>query len=404
MVAFQDRIAQSEGTSRGPGIYIHIPFCTRRCYYCDFATWGQNELPSGLTYERYTDLLIREIDIALEEARKDNRFPFSQTSLSADTLYFGGGTPSLMPIPNLERILRKLQASFDLSALSEFTLEVNPETISGENLSAWRGLGINRLSIGVQSLKDEPLLKLGRVYRRRQVLETLNANAEMLANFDVSFDLLLGVPWQEERQVLSDLKELLAFEPKHFSLYGLKVEEGTPFATLVKEKPKLAPNEDRIADELLLAEDFLSEYGFIRYEVSNFAREHKWSMHNLKYWQMLPTFAFGVSAVGFDGAVRTHNPRDFHSYESAISNGIPPAKIEILTEDELLLERLALGLRTIWGVAWKDFPEGIRETMKERSELIKNEYPELFRELNSRISLTGKGMNLLHSIVLKLVE
>jgi len=119
---------------------------------------------------------------------------------------------------------------------------------------------------------------------------------------------------------------------------------------------------------------------------------------------MLPTFAFGVSAVGFDGAVRTHNPRDFHSYESAISNGIPPAKIEILTEDELLLERLALGLRTIWGVAWKDFPEDIRETMKERSELIKNEYPELFRELNSRISLTGKGMNLLHSIVLKLVE
>ena len=362
------------------------------------------ELPGGLTYETYVEMLGKEIELVLGRRKESLDAPFHSVPLTADTLYFGGGTPSLMPIPNLERIVRKLQASFDLSTLSEFTLEVNPETISEENLSGWRELGINRLSIGVQSLKDESLLKLGRVYTRKQVLETLTSNAEVLANFDVSFDLLLGVPWQEEAQVLSDLKELLAFGPKHFSLYGLKMEEGTPFEKLAKSFPELAPNEDRIADELLLAEELLSEYGFIRYEVSNFARESKWSLHNLKYWQMVPTFAFGVSAVAFDGSIRTHNPRDFHSYASAIENGILPAILELVTKDELLFERLALGLRTIWGVAWEDFPEGVKKTMKERAESLKDDYPELIRELNSRLSLTGKGMNVLHRIVLELAE
>ncbi len=390
----------NEVTSRFPGIYIHIPFCTRRCYYCDFATWGQNELPKALTYDNYTDLLIQEIKIVLNEARKNKDPPFSETPLSADTLYFGGGTPSLMPVPYLERIVRELHNSFDLSTLSEFTLEVNPETLSRENLSAWLALGINRLSIGVQSLKDESLLKLGRVYTRRQVLESLNANAELLAKFDISFDLLLGVAWQDESQVLSDLKELLTFEPKHFSLYGLKVEEGTPFEKLIKSLPELAPNDDRIADELIMAEELLANYGFIRYEVSNFARKDYWSRHNLKYWLMVPFWGFGLSSAGFDGRARTYNPPDFQLYQKRIMFGTPAwERIEILSNEEIAYETLILGLRTHWGVEMNCLKQLGLEIPDSNLEKLERDYTELLRLENGRLALTEKGMNVAHSVI-----
>lgn len=387
-------------SSKLPGMYIHIPFCTRRCHYCDFATWGVKELAEGLTYENYADLLAKEIDMVITQREGSPYAPFHNVSLRADTLYIGGGTPSILPNPILEAILRKIRENFDLSQLQELTLEVNPETISGQKLQAWRELGVNRLSIGIQSLKDEALLNLGRAYTRQEVLETLSQFRSELSAFQLSFDLLLGVPWQDEKQVLDDIQTLLSFEPCHFSLYGLKVEEATPFERLVRAKPELAPDEDRIAEELLSAEKLLAGHSFVRYEVSNFAKVGFWSRHNLKYWTMAPFWGFGVSAAGFDGRVRTYNPKNFEEYRKRILAGIPSFSCETLSEGDYLLEKLALGLRTIWGVRLSEFPRGFAHKLSKRAEEMSKELPHLFSSSqNGRISLTGEGMNVMHSVV-----
>ncbi len=394
-----------EASAGLPGIYVHIPFCTRRCYYCNFATWGLKELPKRLSYAGYTDLLLREIELVLRNAEMRLDAPFSQTPRNADTLYFGGGTPSLLPLDELRKVVSKLKSEFELSKLKEFTLEANPETLTRENLEGWQDIGINRLSIGIQSLSDQALLNLGRVYTSKDVIQRLSDFMKELGHFQISFDLLLGIPWQDEEQVFRDIDELLRFNPVHFSLYGLKVEEGTPFEKLVNAKPKLAPSEDRIAEELTNAERLLTQYGYIRYEVSNFAKPESWSKHNVKYWRMAPFFGFGVSAAGFDRSVRTYNPRNFEDYAKSLLAGCPAFRADVLSEEDSLIEKLALGLRTIWGVKLSEFPTDFAETIRRRAMVLASEFPGLFSAYqNGAVSLTGAGMNVLHTIVSELAK
>jgi len=227
------------------GLYLHIPFCLSRCAYCDFASYAISALPEGLSFASYADALIKEAGLAAGE----------HGSLRFTTIYIGGGTPSLMPLDELRRVVAALRGVFDVSKLKEFTLEANPDTLESEKLEGWREMGVSRLSIGIQSLSDASLKELGRSYNRDEVLGALMRHRDELAAFGLSFDLLLGVPWQKPSQVLDDIRELLEFEPAHFSLYWLKVEPGTPLAKRVADEPELAPDDDRFADEMGAAEE-----------------------------------------------------------------------------------------------------------------------------------------------------
>ena len=379
-----------------PGIYIHIPFCSRRCNYCDFTTWAVDAPPAGMTFESYTDALTREVQIVAAQ---------SGIARTIDTLYFGGGTPSLLPLNLLERILGALQANFDLYKLAEFTLEANPETLTAERLAAWRELGVTRLSIGIQSLCDDSLHILGRAYTRNEALARLSQLRSPLSSFELSFDLLLGLPWQPPEQALQDMNELLAFGANHFSLYGLKLEPSTPLGRQAAHNSTLVPEEDRIADEMNAATSLLDERGFIRYEVSNFARAPRFCLHNLKYWLFAPYFGFGLSASGFDGSRRSYNFRDFAAYRDALAQGNPPwADTEELDAPELTFQRLMLALRTVWGVSFADFNEAFAVHLRARAASLTEKYPRLLESDEERLSLTGAGMNVMNSLLLELTE
>ncbi len=377
------------------GLYIHIPFCLQRCAYCDFASYALNALPNGLSFGSYADALIKEARLAAKE-RGAPRF---------STLYFGGGTPSLMPLDELRRIVAALRESFNVSQIEEFTLEANPDTLDGEKLASWRELGVNRLSLGIQSLSDTSLKELGRSYSREEALGALARHRDELAAFDLSFDLLLNIPWQNPSQVLDDIRTLYAFEPVHLSLYSLKVEPGTPLAMRVANEPELAPDKDRFADEMGAAEKLLEESGFARYEVSNFARDGKWSLHNLTYWRGGNYLGLGVNATSCIRGVRTRNHREFADYRAALMrNELPVAERAELTETERAFERLMLALRTMWGISRDELPLRIWKKLQAKAEELAERHPQLIVAIPERIALTSAGMNVEHALVVELAE
>lgn len=382
--------------SKLSGIYIHIPFCARRCNYCDFTTWAIDAAPEGMTFETYTDDLVSEIELA---SRADSALR------TVDTLYFGGGTPSLLPLNLLDRTLGAVRVNFDLSDLAEFTLEANPETLTEERLSAWREFGVTRLSIGIQSLSDRSLQVLGRGYTSGEALATLARHLPMLSSFDLSFDLLLGLPWEPPERALLEIKELLSFRPCHFSLYGLKLEPSTPLGRRAARDSSLAVDEDRIGDGLLSATDFLAECGFVRYEVSNFAQPAHFCRHNLKYWRFAPYFGFGMSASGFDGRRRMCNFRDFARYGGAVARGeLPWESVEELPEEELLFQRLMLSFRTVWGAAYEEYPADVTTGLRARAISLAARCPRLVRCGETGVALTPAGMNVMHTLLLELAE
>jgi oxygen-independent coproporphyrinogen-3 oxidase len=379
----------------GAGVYIHLPFCLRKCAYCDFASYPLASLPVGLSPESYTGLLIREIGLLAKE----------QGGLAAGTLYFGGGTPSLLPVECLERIFAALRSHFDLGGLQEFTIEANPDTLGRELFQQWRELGVTRVSIGIQSLCDESLRQLGRTYSSGGALTALYELADELAAFDLSFDLLLGLPWQPPEQIAQDIAQLLLFQPCHFSLYGLKLEEGTPLWERAQANPSVAPDDDRIAGELELAEQVLAGSGFLRYEVSNFARPEKWSRHNLNYWRGGDYFGFGLNASGCVNGVRTRNHRGFAEYFAALERGeLPVAEREELSSATIVFERAMLGLRTMWGISPEGFSPEVWQGLHEKALTLEKVESGLVVVEDGRIALTSRGMNVGNAVTLEIID
>ncbi|MCD6283016.1 radical SAM family heme chaperone HemW [bacterium] len=372
-----------------------MPFCLQRCAYCDFASYALNALPEGLSFTSYADALIKEAGLAAGE----------HGSLRFTTIYIGGGTPSLMPLDELQRVVAAMREAFDVSRLKEFTLEANPDTLGRDKLRQWSELGVTRLSVGIQSLSDRSLRELGRSYSSGGALTAFYELADELSAFDLSFDLLLNVPWQKPLQVLDDIRTLYAFEPAHFSLYSLKVEPGTPLAMRVANEPGLAPDNDRFADEMNAAEELLEESGFARYEISNFARDGKWSLHNLTYWRGGDYLGLGVNATGCINSVRTRNHREFADYRAALSqDALPIAERTELSETERAFERLMLALRTTWGISRDAFAAGIWEKLQARAEELAARHPQLIVVAPGRIALTSGGMNVEHALVVELAE
>ncbi|HEY0080904.1 MAG TPA: radical SAM family heme chaperone HemW [Pyrinomonadaceae bacterium] len=292
------------------GIYIHVPFCRSRCSYCDFAT-GQYE--SALA-ERYSHALVAEIKrFDAPESDGGDANPFE-----ADTIYFGGGTPSLLTPAQASRILEAVRSRFRISLHAEVTMEMNPGTLAPERLREFRRLGINRASFGAQTFDDRELRRLGRTHTALETRQTFRDLRE--AGFDnISFDLIAGLPEQTLEAWARNLDCALALRPEHLSLYLLEVHEGTPLADQIRRGMWPEPDADLAAEMYrMLCERTRSE-GYEQYEISNFCLPGRESRHNTKYWTGEPFYGFGCSAHSFDGTRRRwSNERDARRYVELI--------------------------------------------------------------------------------------
>jgi oxygen-independent coproporphyrinogen III oxidase len=335
------------------GIYIHIPFCRSRCSYCDFAT-GAYE---GQLAERYVSALTKEIaafergvpdTLVAARLSPDARRP---ASLDVDTIYFGGGTPSLLTPAQVERILRVVQERFSVAPDAEVTLEMNPGTVTPETVAGFRDAGINRASFGLQTFDDEQLRRLGRTHTAadaRRTLSTLRENG-----FDnISFDLIAGLPGQTLREWAENMDAALALRPVHLSLYLLEVHSGTPLAAQLREGRWPQPDADVAAEMYRLLIERTREAGYEHYEISNFCLKGYEARHNLKYWTNAPYYGFGSSAHSYDGErTRWSNERDAARYcELLETRGTAVVETNELSERDAGAEALFLGLRLMRGV------------------------------------------------------
>lgn len=316
------------------GVYIHIPFCRARCSYCDFAT-GAYE---GALAESYVGALTREIEA----------FDLIQDRHEVDTIYFGGGTPSLLAPAQAARVLQAVRRRFNVVSGAEVTMEMNPGTVTPEALRDFRDAGINRASFGAQTFDDAELRRLGRTHTSDDTRRTLSMLRE--AGFDnISFDLIAGLPEQTLAAWERNLVEALALRPEHLSLYLLEVHEGTPLAEQIRQGRYNTPDSDLAAEMYLLIAERTRDAGYEQYEISNFCLRGRESRHNMKYWTGAPYFGFGCSAHSFDGeARRWSNERDTRAYVEQIeAKGNAVASLDTLDANERGAEALFLGLRLL---------------------------------------------------------
>ena len=314
------------------GVYLHIPFCKSRCSYCDFAT---DVYRSSDAVERYVTALCKEIAA------------FSGERTGIDTIYFGGGTPSLLSPRQAESILTTVRDRFDVSPDSEITMEMNPASVTAETLSGYRKLGVNRASFGVQTFNERDLKLLARGHDTNDARTTFRLLRE--AGFDnVSFDLIAGLPGQSIGDWQANLEEAVSMDPEHLSLYLLEIHEGTPLAEQLRSGRRPMPDEDLAAEMYELMINTLDDAGYHQYEISNFAKPGFESRHNTKYWRLDPVYGFGVSAHSFDGRERYANDRDTAVYVDGINSY---GRAEVYREAiDQASESVFLGLRLNDGI------------------------------------------------------
>jgi len=317
-------------------LYIHVPFCARRCSYCDFAIAVRREVPS----RRFADRLLTEWD------RWRNRVPAGALA----TVYFGGGTPSHLDPAELARILDRLRADRGLVPGAEVTLEANPDDVSPARAEAWVAAGVNRVSLGVQSFEPAVLGWMHRTHTADQVPGAVAAlRAAGVAS--LSLDLIYALPPEVGRDWVDDLERAVALAPEHLSLYGLTVESHTPLARWVDRGEAHAAPDERYAEEFLTAHQRLTAAGYRHYEVSNYGRPGQEAVHNSAYWHRAAYLGLGPSAHSGIGERRWWNVREWTAWEQAVADGISVvAGEEELAPEQVRLERLYLGLRTDRGI------------------------------------------------------
>jgi oxygen-independent coproporphyrinogen III oxidase len=393
------------------GIYIHIPFCRSRCSYCDFAT---DVFKNEETVERYVNALVKEVENFAPprhpsqratpprqggEFSESNALAFEQppeggTQNAADTIYFGGGTPSLLTPKQLEKILKAVHDKFFIAANSEITMEMNPATVTPETLRDYKSLGINRASFGAQTFDDRELKRLGRKHTAEDVRDTIALLRD--AGFaNVSFDLIAGLPRQTMADWERNLSEAIKLAPEHISLYLLEVHEGTPLAEQIRSGRQPVPGEDLAAAMYETLLERTAAAGYAQYEISNFSRPGFESRHNLKYWQFDPYYSFGCSAHSFDGVTkRWANERDTAKYVSLIeAGGSAMVEAKTLNGDEVRGEYVFLGLRLNQGLDLSEYSRRFGRDLKEEFSAELDEFRQagLIEIAHDTIKLTAKG-------------
>jgi oxygen-independent coproporphyrinogen-3 oxidase len=319
-------------------VYIHLPFCRKRCGYCSFVSYAgrEQDIPA------YTKALLQEIKLRRQEYTE------------IGTIYFGGGTPSLFPAGSLKLMLNAISNQYSISSSAEITLEANPGTVSPSYLKDLREIGINRLSLGVQSLDDDELRILGRIHTAAQAREAIRqAKAADFSN--ISLDFIYGIPGRKIDTWRRMLDEVANLDVQHLSLYGLTLEEDTPMSADVQRGTIPAPDEDEEATQYEMAEQALENAGFRHYEISNWALPGFESRHNIAYWKRTPYLGLGAAAHSFLGDKRIANTPDLDIYLSRLAGGeLPSQDIETIDDATALSEAIILGLRLDEGVSQDD--------------------------------------------------
>jgi oxygen-independent coproporphyrinogen III oxidase len=394
-------MAMSHQPSAMTGLYIHVPFCSAICNYCNF---NRGLFDADLKV-RYVDALVSEItQSAILNKSTVSHQPSAMDGVggeAADTIYFGGGTPSLLEPEEIARIIRACEDAFDVAADREVTMEANPETVSEPRLAAYRAAGVNRLSFGVQSFRDEELRRLSRLHdadRARVALDEARA-----AGFDnVSLDLMMWLPQQSVSQWLESVDRAIALAPDHLSLYLLEVYPNAPLKEdMARARWSQAPDEDAAA-MYVEAMERLESAGLAQYEISNVARTGRRSRHNLKYWTDGEWLGFGCGAHSTRGAVRWKNISSTAEYIDAITRGASPVvDARAMTPEEQLGDALFTGLRLVDGIDANTIETRYGVDVWERfgAELRPFVDAGYLRRDGSRFWLTRQGMLLAHEVM-----
>lgn len=395
------------------GVYLHIPFCKSRCSYCDFATDVYRDIES---VERYVDALCKEVAKSASVAgagattgdfppprrggaealrgrggRRELASYLGSNPEPTDTIYFGGGTPSLLTPRQVEKILASVHDKFAVAADSEITMEMNPATVTPGSLSAYRSLGVNRASFGVQTFDDTELKRLARGHNTQDVRDTFRMLRD--AGFEnISFDLIAGLPRQTLANWERNLDEALSLEPEHLSLYLLEIHEGTPLAEQIRSHRQPMPDENLAAEMYELMLDKTAAAGYEQYEISNFTKPGFESRHNSKYWRLETVYGFGVSAHSFDGRERYANERNTDAYVRLIKKlgSAEMMREEINSESEFAF----LGLRLNEGIDIVEYQERFGANLIDghRDDLERLREADLIEITDRRLHLTRRGM------------
>ncbi len=365
------------------GLYIHIPFCKKKCTYCDFYSEGNKENLIG----PFINAVIREANIYADI--------FHPRGERLNTIYFGGGTPSFLPGDSIEMILQHILSIYPSVSEPEITIEVNPGTVDSETLSHYQNIGINRLSIGVQSFNDSELKLLGRIHTAGQAEQTLRM-AHRVGFKNIGIDLIYGLPEQSLKTWQKTLNKAIFLSPEHISTYELTWNQSTPLGKQITSHLLPTPDKEHVAEMFLWTSEFLKEHGYEHYEISNFARPGYRCMHNESYWTGKPYLGLGPSAHSYTGDRRFWNTSDIHDYINVLSqNRLPITGEEWIGCDQTTFERMMLGFRRKEGIpaAW------INPDTKEIDRLIEIG---LMNQQVDRISLTTRGFLLADEIAVRL--
>ena len=372
-------------------LYLHIPFCVKKCNYCDFLSAPAEEE----TRAAYVDALLEEIR-GFEDPE----------DYEVVTVFFGGGTPSILPGQEIFRIMEALREKFSFRKRAEITLEANPGTVDKEKLSCYKKAGINRLSFGLQSADAEELKKLGRIHTWEKFLESFQLARE--AGFsNINVDLMSALPGQTKESWEKTLRQVLALQPEHISAYSLIIEEGTPFYQLYEkdverrdagEEPELLPSEEEERAMYEATGRILKEQGYLHYEISNYAKPGRECRHNLGYWQRRDYLGFGLGASTLLNPVRYKNTEDLEAY---LGGDFSKKEFFVLTKDNQIEETMFLGLRVLEGVSKEKFREQFSCELRVdyRKELEKLEQEGLLEEEGDFVRLTSRGIDLSNPVL-----
>lgn len=380
------------------GIYIHIPFCRKKCLYCDFYSGGLRIA----NWDAYITAVLNELIIRQNELKNN-----------PSTLYIGGGTPSLIPEQYFINLINGINTILKIDAWQEFTIEANPEDINDSKIKTWIDAGVTRISLGVQSLQDQELKNIGRNHDAQTALNAIQALSKHFNN--ISLDLMYGLPGQTIESYTQTLATILDFQPSHISSYSLMLEEGTALNILVSKNNILLPDEESWLQMNQYTNEFLTDRGYQHYEISNYCRPGFESKHNSIYWEGQPYLGLGPGAHSYDGFnIRKINPGDIKGYINFYSAITLKDKTgdkksfyseENLTEKELQEEMIMTRLRTAKGLNTAEFENKFGTYQKNYLLQKARKYIDLnyLKEINDRLILTPEGINISNSIILDLV-
>ncbi len=371
------------------GIYVHLPFCRHKCHYCDFYSLaGAEDL-----IPHFLSALKQDINLSVASV---NGWEF-------DSIYLGGGTPSLISADRLEPLLKQLHSRYSFADEVETTIEVNPGTVDEKQLRNYRAIGINRISIGAQSFLDDNLRFLTRIH---DAGESINAvKAARAAGFDdLSCDLIYGLPGQTRAAWKKELQQAVDLAPDHLSCYNLTVEAGTELHDLVQAGKVSQPEDDTNADFFLTTVEYLDRHDYRQYEISNYARPGCESRHNLHYWRIEPYLGFGPSAHSFDGRRRWWNRNRLENYLETIAADTPPVKgLEILTDVELTNERIGFGLRMREGFNLNAIAENHRSLVEKNLAQAQIRFGDKINVEDKRVMLSAEGRLFAEQVAVELM-